>query len=89
MKIRSQKTLAYLLPALLLAGCASEPTATEQEFGDSVRQMVRAQIADPSTISNPPQDAIDMTDGQTLEAYRQSVADPAAAGDEITINLGQ
>jgi len=93
MKTRSTKILAFLLPALALAACASNPTATEQEFGDSVRNMVRAQIADPNTISNPNEEAIVLTDGQmlggTLEAYRQTIADPASASEEITISLGQ
>ena len=93
MKTRSTKILATLLPALALAACASNPTATEQEFGDSVRNMVRSQIADPNTISNPNQDAIDLTDGQmlgtALEAYRRTVADPASVRDDLSIDLGQ
>lgn len=93
MTIRIQKSIGYLLPALLLGGCATQPTTTEQEFGASVRQMIQAQINDPSTITNPSDQVVERTDGQmlggALEAYRQTIADPASAAEEITISVGQ
>ena len=91
MKINWQKKLIYLLPAALLVGCASQPTGTEAAFGDSVRQMVRAQTLNQSTLSNPSDEVIDSTDGQklegVLEAYRTVVADPGSASSGVTINV--
>jgi PBP1b-binding outer membrane lipoprotein LpoB len=85
--------LASLSATLLLGACASEPTATEREFGDSVRQMISAQTYDPATLSTPPDGAIDSTDGQllegALEAYRTTVSDQSNVGNEITISVGQ
>jgi type IV pilus biogenesis protein CpaD/CtpE len=91
--IKTGQLLASLSATLLLAACASEPTATERAFGDSVRQMISAQTYDPSTLTNPPEGAIENTDGQmlqgALESYRETVADQGAVGDSITINVGQ
>ena len=93
MKINSAHKLASLAAALLLTACATEPTMTEQNFGQSVRQMVNAQTYDPSTLSAPSEATIERTDGQMLEAalesYRETVADPNSVGSEITINVGQ
>ena len=84
--------LAPVLCALLLGACANQPTLTEINFGDSVRQMVRAQTYDPSTISTPSTEPVDGTDGQllegALETYRGSVANPESVGNEIQINVG-
>ena len=86
-----KKQLIYLLPAVLLGGCATEPTMTEEAFGDSVRHMVRAQTLNQSTLTNPSDEVIDSTDGQklevVLEAYRTVAADPASVGDGVTISV--
>ena len=69
----------------------SEPTQTERHFGESVRQMVRAQTHDPSTLSSPSTEAVESTDGQllggALEAYRGSVANPASGTNEVLISV--
>jgi hypothetical protein len=87
--------LALALAATLLGACAAlepEPTLTESHFGDSVRQMIEAQTYDPSTLSSPSTQPVEGGDGQrienVLEAYRQDVAKPATADDDIVINLG-
>lgn len=93
MNIKTGRVLAILTATVFFAACASEPTATEQEFGSSVRQMIIAQTYDPSTLSNPPEGAIERTDGRmlenALESYRATVAEQSGVGDEITINVGQ
>lgn len=93
MHIKTGQLLASLSATLLLGACASEPTATESDFGDSVRQMISAQTYDPGTLSEPPESAIDSTDGQmlegALEAYRTTVSDQSNVGNEITISVGQ
>ena len=77
--------------ALMLAGCSGEPTQTQTNFGASVRQMVEAQTANPSTIANPSATTIAGTDAKrveaVLEAYRTDVAKPEAVNDNVTINL--
>jgi type IV pilus biogenesis protein CpaD/CtpE len=92
MKSRTYKKLGILLPALMLGACAVEPTMTERNFGDSVRQMVQAQINDPATVSSPSEATIERTDGQLLEGvlenYRTTTGDSGSVGDEITINVG-
>jgi hypothetical protein len=93
MKAKQILTLASLLSALLLTACAtSKPTMTEQQFGDSVRQMIRAQTYDAATLSGPSEDVIDRTDGPllegALESYRGNVADPASVSEPITISVG-
>ena len=92
MNIKSGHKLICLSAALLLSACATEPTMTEQKFGDSVRQMIVAQTYDPSTLSAPSEATIERTDGEmlqgTLEAYRETHADPNSVGNEITINVG-
>lgn len=93
MNIKTGQLLASLSATLLLAACATEPTATERAFGDSVRQMIAAQTYDPSTLTNPPEGAIENTDGQmlegALESYRETIADPGDVSGGVTINVGQ
>lgn len=82
-----------LLAILLLGGCANQETLTERNFGDSVRNMVRAQVYDPSTLSDPSDEIVDGTDGQKLETvvdtYRgANTGDTQAVGSEIQISVG-
>jgi type IV pilus biogenesis protein CpaD/CtpE len=89
---KTGRLLAGVSATLLLAACASEPTMTERDFGNSVRQMIAAQTYDPSTLTSPPEGAIESTDGQmlegALEAYRTTVSDQSAVASEITIDVG-
>lgn len=83
--------LGAALPALLLGACVSEPTPTELAFGDSVRQIVKAQTYDPSTLSSPSEKTGAGTDGQrlgnALDVYRRDVSKPAAATNEVPISV--
>ncbi len=92
MNISTAHLLAGLSAALLLGGCASEPTMTEQNFGDSVRNMIAAQTYDPDTLTAPEEGAIESTDGDmlrgSLEAYRTTVSDQESVGNDITISVG-
>jgi hypothetical protein len=85
------RSVGLALP-LLLGACASEPTQTERNFGESVRQMVRSQTYDPSTLTTPSEAPVDRTDGQLLEgaieAYRGDVAPRDAVGSEVQISVG-
>ena len=77
--------------ALVLAGCSGEPTQTQTNFGVSVRQMIQAQIADPSTLGDTSSEPIDGSDGRrteaVLEAYRTDVAKPETVNDDVVISL--
>ena len=90
---RNALGLGLVGAALLLGACAGRPTLTEQNFGESVRQMIRAQTYDPSTLESPSTETIESTDGQlldnALEAYRSTVAAPESAGREVVITLGE
>jgi hypothetical protein len=77
--------LAY---SLLLLGCATEPDITQDpDFGQSVRNMIALQTADPWSGGTG-------LDGEkataTLRAYREQVATPQQTVERelIDINLG-
>lgn len=76
---------------LVLAGCSGEPTQTQTNFGVSVRQMIQAQTADPSTLGNTSSEPLDGSDGRrteaVLEAYRTDVAKPETVNDNVVISL--
>jgi hypothetical protein len=76
----------------LLGACATEPTLTELNFGDSVRQMIRAQTYDQSTLSSPSDAPVDRTDGQmlegVLEGYRSEAGTAAPSTGDVLINVG-
>jgi hypothetical protein len=93
------KTLIKISSGLLLAltlgattGCSGAKTATEADFGNSVRQMSQAQTLNPTTRSLPDPDPIDYGDGERLnnvmETYRQDVSKPETVKEDIVINLG-
>lgn len=70
--------LILWVPALMtLAACAtnqSDPLRVEQDFGNSVRHMLNAQIYDPKTITapsmEPPLGLNNAKAKNVLEAYR-------------------
>ena len=70
-----------------LAGCASEPSAVEQNFGSSVRNAVALQTAAPETgaygMEGPKGEVV-------LETFRKDVAKPEKVErDLIQIRLGK
>ncbi|MEA3411731.1 MAG: hypothetical protein U9R74_09350 [Pseudomonadota bacterium] len=91
----SEKTLGSgaLLALLLTAGCSTtqEPTRVDDDFGNSVRNMIDAQIYNHAAAQNPPVDPPLALDGQkgenVLEAYRKDVAKPKKIEERIQINV--
>jgi hypothetical protein len=84
---------AVLSAALLLTACTwSDPVRVEQDFGKSVRNMVKAQTYNPEASRNPPVDPPKRLDGtkgnRALETYRGDVARPAEVEQPIRINIG-
>lgn len=84
---------AITLAVLLAAGCAStDPTRVEEDFGNSVRHMVREQTQNPQAAENPAMELPNGMDGQKgdviLEAFRADVARPGEVARPIKINAG-
>jgi len=81
-----------LAACLLSAGCSTlEPTRLDEDFGNSVRNMVDAQIGNRAAAENPPVNPPMALDGQrgwnVLEAYREDVAKPKEVEEQIQINV--
>jgi hypothetical protein len=65
-----------VITVLVVSGCAN--TTSDEDYGQSVRQLVQAQTFDPAAASNPPELAPEITDGarlqNALDVYRKDVA---------------
>ena len=76
--MNANKSLLFTA-VLILAACAEQPPALEQDFGNSVRQMVNAQTADPATVLTPPKEAVEDGDGPrstaVMKTYRERVVE--------------
>lgn len=88
-----RNSLALLAGALLcgglLAACESQPTQSEREFGDSVRQMVAAQKAPPAATAVAPAGGLDGRKAEAImKVYREDVSQPKQIHNEIKINVG-
>lgn len=91
--IKLSGTVSSLSAALLLTACTySDPVRVEQDFGKSVRNMVKAQTYNPEASRHPPVDPPKRLDGtmgnRALETYRGDVAKPAEVDQPIRINIG-
>lgn len=75
-----------------LSACASEPTATESDFGNSVRSMVIGQTVNPNATEENRGKHADQGDGQrgeaVMEAYREDVTSSEEASRDLVIDLG-
>ena len=92
--IASVSTLRVALVSALITagGCATPESAVEADFGNSVREMIRAQTYDPSTLDRPSQVPVTGIDGEhagfVLDTYRTSLGKPEAVSQQIQINVG-
>jgi hypothetical protein len=75
-----------------LSACASEPTATESDFGNSVRSMVMGQTVNPNAAEENRGRHAEQGDGQrgeaVMEAYRDDVTTSEEASRDLVIDLG-
>lgn len=88
----------FILAAVgALAACASEtsltgPTATEKDFGNSVDSLVKAQTANPSTLSNPSTAPVTGVDpdyaNSVVETMREGASKPEDIKKPIEIRVG-
>lgn len=82
LSVLSKFSLTFLV--ISCVGCGfSEPRRVQNDFGNSVRQMVKEQIHDPATASQPLLNAPDILDGisadNSVDAY-QTGKKPSSAG---------
>ena len=96
MMIRKRALIKMSLPLLVMlaTGCSSvtEPVRVEQDFGNSVRQMIAAQTLNPMTVANPDPEPVMGLDGPkamgVLQVYREDIAKPAEIQNVINISVG-
>lgn len=85
--------LGVIFSLSTLAGCAiTEPARVDEDFGNSVRNMIDAQIYNPEAARNPPTEPPLALDGpkaeKVLEVYRDDVAKPRKIEQPIRIEVG-
>jgi type IV pilus biogenesis protein CpaD/CtpE len=72
-------------------GC-SNPTRTEADYGRSVREMINAQVADPTTLTNPSTAIVTGADpdmvNTAINTMRGHVAEPADVKRDIVLKVG-
>jgi hypothetical protein len=65
---------------VVATGCASRPSATERDFGNSVRSMINEQTLNPMDAMLPDPEPVDHGNGERLnnamEAYKSDVSTP-------------
>jgi len=81
------------MQSVLLGGCdTTGMTRTEEDFGNSVRHMVRMQTYNPDASLRPSTEPPTEMDGQragtVLETYRTEVGKPAEVQKPLVINVG-
>jgi len=73
-----------------LAGC--ETSRVEQEYGEAVRQMINAQVYDPSTLTSPSAKPVEGADpdmvNSAIEAFREHVSRPEDVSQDVVIQVG-
>jgi len=92
----ARNALKLIAITALLAGCAewsSRPSRVEQDFGNSVREMIQAQTYNPERALNPNPEPVKTLDGKKGQlviekAYRQDVARPQEVKQNIIFNIG-
>jgi hypothetical protein len=84
------KCVGLVAALLLAAGCAETPT--ERDFGNSVREVMSKQIADPHAAALPSSDPI--TGGHAgrlegvIEAHGTDVSDSSSISKPVSVDVG-
>lgn len=80
---------AILITLAAIGGCETTPTATEADYGNSVRSMVRNQTANPEPVDALPADSGDGARAQNaIDVYRKDVAQPESVKKDLVIGVG-
>jgi hypothetical protein len=74
------------------AGCTTPKTQTEADYGRAVREMINAQVADPTTLTNPSSAPVLGADPDMVNAavntLRGEVAKPEDVKSDIVVKVG-
>ena len=80
---------AMLLALVAMSGCETSPSATEADYGNSVRAMVQNQTANPAPADTA---TVETGDGvrvqNALDVYRTDVARPEDVKKDLIIDVG-
>ena len=72
--------LVFGIALAFTAGCSTQETATESDFGKSVHSMIQAQTMNPMNAMLPDPEAVDHGNGERLdnvmEVYKTDVSTP-------------
>lgn len=82
-----------IMQTVLLAGCdTTGMTRVEEDFGNSVRHMVRVQTYNPDAAAHPSTEPPTEMDGEragmVLDTYRSEVGKPAEVDKPLIVNIG-
>ena len=79
---------AILITLAAMGGCETTPTATEADYGNSVRHMVQSQTLNPTPADSAPVDIGDGVRAQNaIDVYRKDVARPEQVNKELTLGV--
>jgi hypothetical protein len=79
-------TMLFALAAISGCDTTSSPSATEADYGNSVRAMVSNQTLDPAPADSAPVDSGDGVHAQnTLDVYRKDVSQPQQVNQDLII----
>lgn len=86
--------IILLLLVAFLVGCnTADPLRVEEDFGNSVHQMVQGQIYDPNAAlfpdPEPPMTLDGIKAGNSLEAYRKEVGSPKEVEQPVLIDIAR
>ena len=86
--------IVLLLLVVFLTGCnTSDPQRVEEDFGNSVHQMVQGQIHDPNAAlfpdPEPPMTLDGIQAGNTLESYRTEVGSHQEVEKPVLIDIAR
>lgn len=88
----SSKIAVLVMTAALATGCASGPDHVEDDFGNSVQAMKRAQTGDPLTLISTDTTPVETTDGRRMEnalnTYRSDTSTANKVRKPIEISVG-
>jgi hypothetical protein len=89
-----QIILLSQLLIMFIAGCnTSDPLRVEEDFGNSVHQMVQGQIYDPNAAlfpdPEPPMTSDGIRAGNALESYRKEVGSPQEVEQPVLIDIAR
>jgi type IV pilus biogenesis protein CpaD/CtpE len=78
---------------LAVTACSTDPVRVEQDYGNSVRQMIEGQIANPEAARRPSTELPGGLDGargeKVIEAHRNPPQTGGKSSSAVQIQIGQ